>query len=386
MEKEGCLDVRFSEHPSLLRVEKLSKHFPGVIALDRVDFDLKVGEVHVLFGENGAGKSTLIQILAGAYRPNGGNILFRGEPVSLQSVNHARLLGISAVFQEFSLVPTLTVEQNLFLGAELVRGGFLDKRATRRRAKEILDQLGFSLNPRRLVQDLSRAEQQMLEIAKAFRTDLSVLILDEPTASLTDREADRLFVMINRAKQRGVGIIYITHRMNEIRRVGDRITVLRDGRHVKTLAVAEASAERLLPLMTGRVISQIFPRIEFRPGEELLGINRLTTKSRSVVDLSLHVRAGEIVGLAGLVGSGKSEAGRACYGLEHFASGRILFRGQELSNITPRSMLDKGLFYLPSDRREEGLVMQRSVSENIALCSLTDRPFSRFGVLFEPAW
>jgi ribose transport system ATP-binding protein len=380
-ENEGCLDVRFSEHPSLLRVEKLSKHFPGVNALDRVDFDLKVGEVHVLFGENGAGKSTLIQILAGAHRPTGGSILFRGKPVSLQSVQHARSLGISAVFQEFSLVPTLTVEQNLFLGGEPTRGGFLDKRATRHRAKEILDLLGFPLNPRRLVQDLSRAEQQMLEIAKAFRTDLSALILDEPTASLTDREADRLFVMINRAKQRGVGIIYITHRMNEIRRVGDRITVLRDGHHVSTLAVTEASDERLLRLMTGRVISQIFPRIEFRPGEKLLEIDQLTTKNRSVVDLSLHVRAGEIVGLAGLIGSGKSEAGRACYGLEQLSSGRVLFRGQELSDITPRAMLDKGLFYLPPDRREEGLVMQRSVSENIAICSLMNRPFSRFRFL-----
>jgi ribose transport system ATP-binding protein len=380
-EREGCSDILSSEHLSLLRVEKLSKHFPAVTALDRVDFDLRAGEVHVLFGENGAGKSTLIQTLAGAHRPNEGNILVRGVPVSLESVHHARSLGISAVFQEFSLVPTLTVEENLFLGAELRRGRFLDKGTMRRRAKEILDQLGFPLNPRRLTQNLSRAEQQMLEIAKAFRTDLSVLILDEPTASLTDREADQLFLMINRAKHRGVGIIYITHRMNEIRRVGDRITVLRDGHLVGTLPVADVSDERLLQMMTGRVISQIFPRIEFRLGERLLEIDKLTTSSRSVVDLSLHVCSGEIVGLAGLVGCGKSEAGRACFGLEHLASGSILFRGHKRSEITPRSMLDSGLFYLPPDRREEGLIMQRSVSENIALPSLEHPPFSRFGLL-----
>ena len=380
-EVQGCAGAQLSAHPALLKIEGLSKHFSGVIALDKVDFDLNAGEVHVLFGENGAGKSTLIQALAGVHLPDEGRILFRGEPVTLESVQHARSLGISAVFQEFSLVPTLTVEENLFLGAELTRGRLLDKKTSRRRAREILDKLGFSLNPGRLVQYLTRAEQQMVEIAKAFRTDLSVFILDEPTASLTDREADRLFEMIGQAKRRGVGIIYITHRMNEIRRVGDRITVLRDGHHISTLPVADASEDRLLRLMTGRVISQVFPKIEFRSGARLLEIEKLTTKSRSVVDLSIHVSAGEVVGLAGLVGCGKSEVGRACFGLETVASGRILFSGRHLKDISPRTMLDKGLYYLPPDRREEGLIMQRSVAENIALASLSKWPFSRFGLL-----
>ena len=365
----------------VLRAEGLSKQFPGVLALDAVDFDLKVGEVHVLFGENGAGKSTLIQILAGVHRPSEGNIRFRGEPVELEGVHHARALGISAVFQEFSLVPTLSVEENLFLGSELTHYGFLDKSELHRRAADILKQLGFPLRPGQQVHGLTRAEQQMVEIAKAFSTDLSVLILDEPTASLTDREAERLFAMVEQAKSRGVGIVYITHRMSEIRRIGDRITVLRDGKRVATLAVAEVDDDRLLQLMTGRVISQVFPKIEYRPERPLLEISKVTTADDSVKDFSLVVRAGEIVGLAGLVGCGKSEVGRACFGLEQIASGHIVFDGQDVTGRTVREMLDDGAFYLPPDRREEGLIMMRSVRENISLPWLGAAPFSRFGFL-----
>jgi len=380
-EREGSPAAAEAGLAPLLRVEKLSKHFPGVVALDKVDFELHAGEVHVLFGENGAGKSTLTQTLAGVHQPTEGTIRFRGEPVTLESVHHARTLGISAVFQEFSLVPTLTVEENLFLGAERTHRGLLDKAAIRRQAREMLGKLGFALGPHQLVQYLSRAEQQMLEIAKAFRTDLSVLILDEPTASLTERETERLFTVIEQVKRRGVGVIYITHRMNEIRRVGDRITVLRDGRYVATLAVAEASDDRLLQLMTGRVISQIFPKIDYKPGPPLLETRSLTTATGTVIDLTLAVHVGEIVGLAGLVGCGKSEAGRACFGLEPVASGRVSFEGREVTRLKPRQMLDRGVFYLPSDRRAEGLVMARSVRENVALPWLGEPPFSRLGLL-----
>jgi ribose transport system ATP-binding protein len=367
--------------PALLRAMGLSKHFPGVVALDAVDFDLRMGEVHVLFGENGAGKSTLIQTLAGVHRPSAGVIRVRDVAVELQSVHHARALGISAVFQEFSLVPQLTVEENLFLGAEITTHGLLNKRALRRRAQEILDRLGFALRPGERVQYLSRAQQQMVEIAKAFRAEPSVLILDEPTASLAEQEAERLFALVEQIKRRGVGIIYVSHRMNENRRIGDRITVLRDGRRIETLAMDEADDERLLQLMTGRVITQIFPRIDHSPGRVLLEVDGISTADETVRDVSLGVRAGEIVGLAGLVGCGKSEVGRACFGLETLAAGAIRFDDADVTRATPKQMIERGLFYVPPDRREEGLVMVRSVRENVALPALDRPPLSRFGIL-----
>ncbi len=362
--------------PALLRLEEISKHFPGVVALDGVDFDLRPGEVHVLFGENGAGKSTLISVVAGVYRPTSGRIEFRGQTIDLPSVYQARQLGISAVFQEFSLVPQLTVEENLFLGAELTDNLFLNKRAMHAKAREILDRLGFPLKPGVRVGYLSRAEQQMVEIAKAFRSEPSVLILDEPTASLTERETQRLFTLIEQAKRQGVGVIYITHRMNEIKRIGDRITVLRDGRYVATLKVAEASEMRLVELMTGRVIAQIFPKIQYRPGANILEVKHLTTANGIVSDVSIRVQAGEIVGLAGLVGSGKSEVARSCFGVEPIAGGTITFNGADVTGMTPRQMLDRGFFYLPPNRRTEGLVMVRGARENISLPSLGLARFS----------
>jgi ribose transport system ATP-binding protein len=362
--------------PPLLRIERLSKQFPGVLALDHVDFELRAGEVHVLFGENGAGKSTLISIVAGALRATTGRLLFNGEPIAVDSVHQARSLGISAVFQEFSLVPQLTVEENLFLGAEDTSGPFLSKRTMRSRAREMLDRLEFPLEPAARVAYLSRAEQQMVEIAKAFRSKLSVLILDEPTASLTERETERLFALIAQAKAAGVGIVYITHRMAEIKRIADRVTVLRDGRLIGTVPVAEANETRLVEMMTGRVIDQIFPHIRFKPGELALETENLTAAGGLVRNVSIRVRRGEIVGLAGLVGCGKSEVARACFGVERVGAGRVRFFGQEVTGFPPRRMLDRGFFYLPSDRREEGLVMQRGARENIILPALHSVAFS----------
>jgi ribose transport system ATP-binding protein len=354
----------------LLRLEAITKRFPGVLALDQVDFDLRPGEVHVLFGENGAGKSTLISIAAGALHPDAGRIFFRDEVLQLHSVHHARSLGISAVFQEFSLVPQMTVEENLFLGAETTTRGLVNKRELHRRAQAILARLGFALRPEQLVGFLSRAEQQMVEIAKAFRSELSVLILDEPTASLTERETDQLFALIEQIKRDGVGVVYITHRISEIRRVGDRITVLRDGRYVATVPAAGTPETELVRLMTGRVIEQIFPKIACNPGRTVLEAAHLSTVDRTVRDVSLTVRAGEIVGLAGLVGSGKSEVARACFGLLPLAAGRVGLEGQDVTGLSPRKMLDRGFFYVSPDRRGEGLVMMRSVRENVTLPSL----------------
>ena len=275
--------------------------------------------MHVLFGENGAGKSTLISIAAGALRPDAGAIAFRGEPIQLHSVHHARSLGISAVFQEFSLVPQMTVEENLFLGAEATRAACSTSASCTGAPRRSSPGSASRCDPGQQVGFLSRAEQQMVEIAKAFRAELSVLILDEPTASLTERETDQLFRLIEQVRRDGVGVIYITHRISEIRRIGDRITVLRDGRYVATVP-ADTAEEELVRLMTGRVIEQIFPQIAFNPGRTVLEVAQLSTADRAVRDVSLSVRAGEIVGLAGLVGSGKSEVARACFGLVPLAA------------------------------------------------------------------
>jgi len=369
---------------ALIETRSVTKDYPGVRALDAVDFDLCAGEVHVLFGENGAGKSTLISILAGANQPTSGTILFRGREVTLHSVHDARELGISAVFQEFSLIPQMTVEENLFLGAEPTKGGFLDRRRSRDHAREILEELDFRIDSSARVDQLTRAEQQMVEIAKAFRSDVSVLILDEPTASLTNHETDQLFKLIGDLTARGIGIIYITHRMAEIRRIGDRITVLRDGRYIDTVEAQEASEDDLVQLMTGREVGAIFPDRITEPTDKLvLKLENLTTRDATVQDACLEVCAGEIVGLAGLVGAGKSEALQAAFGGKAISAGRVSFLGRDITGHGPKKNIRDGFLYLPSDRRNEGLLMMRSVRENIALAALDAKPFSN-GPLLTP--
>jgi ribose transport system ATP-binding protein len=376
-------ETLLSQPGPLLKLENISKQYPGTLALDQVSIDIQPCEVHVLFGENGAGKSTLIQIVAGVTRPSSGKIFLNGEELRINSVHHARELGISAVFQEFSLIPQLTVEENLFLGSEEVLGPFIKKTHLHNRACETLERLGFDLPPAKKVMHLTRAEQQMVEIAKAFRTKPSIMILDEPTASLTEHETDRLFAMIEILKEEGIGIIYITHRTNEIYRIGDRITILRDGKYVTTVSVADTSEETLVELTVGRHIDQLFPDINIHPGRLLLNIENLTLANQSVQDVSIKVRAGEIVGVAGLVGSGKSELGRASFGLNKIQSGSISYledkvfdSEKRINEISPRAMLDRGMLYLPSDRRLEGLIMMQNVRENISLSSLKLPKFS----------
>ena len=331
----------------LLELTNISKRFPGVVALDGVDFDLRRGEVHVLFGENGAGKSTLINIIAGTYPADTGTFKYQGKEIVHLTPHGARVIGISPVFQEFSLVPELTVEQNLFLGRELTAGGFLNRPAMRARARAIVRELNFDLRPDYKVAQLSRAHQQMVEIAKAFLTEVRLLILDEPTASLTDAEAAKLFDLIAKLKASGVGIIYVSHRMREIKQIADRITVLRDGRKIKTVAAGDVSETELVELMTGRKIGVLFPKIEHKPGDKLLETEHVTLADRTVNDVSFYARAGEITGIAGLVGCGKSEIIRAIVGLEPIESGVVRVRGTEVTAPTPAAMMKTGRLLFP---------------------------------------
>jgi len=364
--------------PVLIRTRGLTKRYPGVVALDAVDFELRAGEVHVLFGENGAGKSTLISMVAGASEPSDGLIEVRGEPVQFRSVADAREKGISAVFQEFSLVPTMSVAENIFLGDEPGRGIFTDRGAMRRRARELFAELDFDIDPYASVARLSRAQQQMVEIAKAFHSDVSILILDEPTASLTNHEVDHLFRVIEKMKARGVGIIYISHRVQEFARIAERVTVLRDGAKIGTVDIADTSESQLVEMMTGRAIAEIYPVIKRTPAEPVLSVRTLSAPG--IDDVSFVVRPGEVLGVAGLVGSGKSRCFRALMGLIPTEGGSVTLNGSDVTSCSTRQMMRGGVYYLTADRKAEGLQLAFSVRNNLSQGVMPAMP-SRAGLL-----
>ncbi|WP_455275067.1 sugar ABC transporter ATP-binding protein [Rhizobium herbae] len=365
-------------------MDGIRKSFPGNLVLDGIHLDVRPGEVHVLFGENGAGKSTLVNIISGTYAADEGEIRLDGEAIRFTSPRAARDRGINPVFQELSLVPSLSVTANVFLGRETVRGIFLSEPQMDGVVRELCGRLGFDVDPRRLVSDLSRAEQQMVEIAKALQGTPRILILDEPTTSFTGSETERLFDIVRRLRSEGLGIIYITHRMGEIREIGDRISVLRDGRCIATTNVSDVDDDTLITLMTGREALKIYPKIRFAPQQVLLELDDGTAASGRFNNISLTVRAGEIVGVAGLVGSGKSAIGRSLFGAQSLSEGRILVDGRPVFRPTPRSMLERGIVYLPPDRHRQGLVLGRPVRENATLSCL-DQPGFGIGPLIHTA-
>ena len=350
-------------HPPLIQTKGLTRTYPGVVALDHVDFDVKAGEVHVLFGENGAGKSTLISLLAGANTPSDGEILVEGQPVHFSSVSDAQAAGIYTVFQEFSLIPTMTVAQNMFLGREPGIGPFTNHGEMRRKAQSLIDQLGFEVPVNAPVAQLSRAQQQMVEIAKAFHGTPKVLILDEPTASLTDREVDHLFETILKLRGQGVAIIYISHRIHEFERIADRVTVLRDGAYVGTTAMDKTDEATLVEMMAGRAIKDIYPDIPHDPKDVLLSIQDL--RSWGVRGASLEARRGEVLGIAGLVGSGKSRMFRTIMGLQKIRSGTVTWQGNDMTGAATRDVIGAGMYYLSSDRKSEGLDLAKSSWQNL---------------------
>ena len=354
----------------LLAVQGLSKAFPGVQALKGVDFDLDCGEIHALLGENGAGKSTLIKILAGVYRPDAGRIVLRGREVGLRNPHEALAAGISVIYQEFNLVPGLSVAQNIFLGREPRKGAWVDRDAMVRRSAAMLAELGVAVDPRALVHRLGVAERQMIEIAKAISRSAQVLIMDEPTAPLTNREIETLFGIIRRLKAQGIGVIYISHRLDEVFAIADRVTVLRDGARILTERVAATDIGRLVFAMVGRHLQEAPTAGSAAPGPVILEAEGLADNDR-VCGVSLQVRAGEVLGVAGLVGSGRSELARLLFGAAKATAGVIRLHGRDIGCLALRERISAGIGMVPEDRKLQGLVLQLTVRDNATMATLS---------------
>ena len=355
----------------ILELKSISKYFPGITALDQVSFDVYSGEVHMLLGENGAGKSTLMKVLCGAYHPEEGEIFYQGNPVKIQNPGEARSLGIAVIFQEFSLVPYLNIAQNIFLGREYsgTIPGTLDHERMHQEAKHWLKELSLDIDTKTLVHTLGVAQQQMVEIAKALSQNAKILVMDEPTAALSDRETTLLFAMIRKLQSEGVAIIYISHRMSEVFSMGDRITVLRDGKKVGSADPASTSPDELVQMMVGRRVDMAYARnYVSNPGKVVLKLSNLFSEN-GIKDISLEVREGEIVGLAGLVGAGRTEVARATFGVDKISSGKVEVNGKERTG-EPFKSVDMGLALIPESRKTEGLALIRSVEENIILSGL----------------
>jgi len=365
-----------SATPPRAELRDVSKRFVATQALDQVSFELDAGEIHALVGENGAGKSTLVKILAGLYPPDSGTVLIDGEPVDIHGPAQARSLGIAVVHQEPRLFPDLTVAENVFIGhAPSGRLGTIDWRGMQRAARAIFDQLDVQLDGDAPVRGLSMADQQLIEIAKALSLEARVLILDEPTASLSAHEVDRLFAIVRRLRDRGAAVLFVSHRLDEVFGLCDRATVLRDGRHVVTTPTQELSTADLIRHMVGRAVS-LFPKVETPIGDVLLEVVGLS-RAGAFSDVGFDVHAGEIVGLAGLVGAGRSEVARVLFGIDQRTAGEIRLGGSAVSFTGPSAALRAGIAYVPEDRHQEGLVLDFSITQNVTL-PILPRLFPRF--------
>ena len=371
--------LRESTAPPLLSVRDIEKSFPGVSALSGVSFNVTKGEVHALLGENGAGKSTLIKIVSGVFPPDRGEVIVDGKPVDLQRPDDARRAGIATIYQELLLFPELTVAENIFMGHAPRAGlGRLDWRTMREKTTDLLASLAIhDLHADRVVGSLSVGNRQRVEILRALSQDARILIMDEPTAALTEYDVTRLFDIVRKLKARGVAVIYISHRLDEIFAIADRVTVLRDGAHIATKRVADTTATELVQLMVGRKIESLFPKITVPIGEPVLEVKDLERRPLTK-RISLTVRAGEIVGLAGLVGSGRSELAHTIFGVTPAEGGEIKIRGQEVDIRSPAQARALGIGYVPEDRGTQGLVRAMTVRENFSLAALGKVAFGGF--------
>ena len=356
----------------LLRIVGASKSFPGVQALDDVHLELKHGEVHALVGENGAGKSTLMKLLSGIHQPDSGEFYLDGERIEITGPRQAQGLGISIIHQEFNLMADLTIAQNIFIGREPRRGRiFLNEKALNREAQDLLDRLGLALDPTTRVGELTVAKQQMVEIAKALSYNARVLIMDEPTAALNDAEVETLFGLIQRFTTDDTGVIYISHRMHELKQISDRITVLRDGRYVDTLATETATVSQVISLMVGRTISGELRQEKSSSKDVVLAVKGLSTKAL-LKDVSFDLHRGEILGFAGLMGAGRTEVARALVGADRKDGGTVTVGGTEVSISNPAEAAKLGIGYLSEDRKRYGVLLERNVRDNVVLASMAN--------------
>ena len=357
----------------------ITKSFGGVHALKDVSFKVRPGQIHALVGENGAGKSTLMKILSGAYQKDSGNITIDGGEVSITNPHMGRKSGIAIIYQEFALAPDLTVAENIYLDHLGSRKGFINWSRLYRDAGEVIKSVGFDINPRSKVGDLTVAYRQVVEITKALSEKAKILILDEPTAVLAPRETEQLFEVLKKLKQQGVSIIYISHRLDEIFRIADIVTVIKDGVVTGTVNPADVNTDDIISMMIGRKLTAMFPKRDCQIGEEIFGVENLT-RGKEVRNVSFSVRAGEVLGVAGLVGAGRTETMRAIFGADPKDAGKITLDGRCLRIKSPTDAVRAGIGLLPEDRKEQGTILAMSVRKNVTMPSLWSR-FARFGFI-----
>jgi inositol transport system ATP-binding protein len=362
----------------ILRMENISKSFPGVKALSDVNMTVERGTIHALMGENGAGKSTLMKILDGIYTPDSGQITFQGQTVTIDTTHTALKLGISMIHQELSPIPYMTVAENIFLGREpLGRFGLLDKHTLNANTKALLNRLEINIDPTSMMKELSVANTQMVEIAKAISYDSSLIIMDEPTSAITEREVAHLFSMIRSLKAKGVTIIYITHKMDEVFQIADDITVLRDGRHVATVPATQTNKVRLITMMVGRELTEMFPKEVAPIGEVVLSVRRLT-RAGIVEDVSFDLHRGEILGIAGLMGAGRTTVIESIFGIHKINAGEIMIKGKKTQINSPADAIKNGLALLTEDRKLTGIMGVLPVRDNMMIASLPNYEKSGF--------
>ncbi|MCF8453196.1 MAG: sugar ABC transporter ATP-binding protein [Pedobacter sp.] len=361
----------------ILRVNSLSKSFFGVKALDNIHFDLKKGEVHALMGENGAGKSTFMKILIGLLKADSGSIYFNSEQIENMDVHSIMQKGISMIHQEILMVPELSVAQNIFLGREIKRAYLLDEQAINQQAENLLQSMGLNIKVQTKAKHLSIAELQLVEIAKAVSNNARVIIMDEPSSALSEKEVEILFNIIKDLKSKGVAIIYISHKMEEIYQIADRITVLRDGKFIATKSTSDLDKSNLISLMVGRELEELFYANSIAQPEVILKVKNLNKKGK-FSDINFDVHAGEVLGIAGLMGAGRTEIAKAIYGLDSFDSGEIMLKGKKLEIRSPKEAIREGIGYVSEDRKALGFIPELSVKQNISLSSILNYSKSWF--------